>query len=122
MADECVLLLAPLGVVHQAGGDARRILGVEPRRLVGVGIVDLVRPLDRERLFEAMRTAVLRHSTASVRCRPAIRSSVAAIDLDLQPRFAGARVDSWVVRVRETTGATAAADLRDSVRESPRGR
>jgi len=114
MADECVLLLAPLGVVHQAGGDARRILGVEPRRLVGVGIVDLVRPLDRERLFEAMRTAVLRHSTASVRCRPAIRSSVAAIDLDLQPRFAGARVDSWVVRVRETTGATAAADLRDA--------
>ena len=104
MADECVLLLAPLGVVHQAGGDARRILGVEPRRLVGVGIVDLVRPHDRERLFEAMRTAVLRRSTASVRCRPAIRSSVTAIDMDLQPRFSASGVGSWVVRVRETTG------------------
>lgn len=108
IADECVLLLAPLGVVHQAGGDARRILGVEPRRLVGVGIVDLVRPHDRERLFEAMRTAVLRHSTTSVRCRPAIRSSVTAIDLDLQPRFSATQVESWVVRVRETTGPGAA--------------
>lgn len=108
MADECVLLLAPLGVVHQAGGDARRILGVEPRRLVGVGIVDLVRPHDRERLFEAMRAAVLRRTTASVRCRPAIRSTVAAIDMDLEPRFTGTRVGSWVVRVRETTGPGAA--------------
>lgn len=102
MADECTLVLAPLGVVHRAGGDARRLLGVEPRRLVGVGIVDLVRPADRVPLYEAMRAAVLRHRPGSVRCQPAIRTAVDSIELDLTPRLIeGGKVGSWVVRVRE---------------------
>lgn len=109
MADECVLLLAPLGVVHQAGGDARRLLGVEPRRLIGVGIGDLVRPADRKALFESMRNAVLRRTPGTVRCAPAIRTPVSAVDFELVPRFGGSGVESWVVRAREAAGAPPAA-------------